>query len=304
MRFSGHETFSIREGWLHKGLTMLIETPERLFDDHAEDYLGVGRNMAKSIRHWLQATRLAEADPLRRGRLQATPLGHCIAGHDRYFVEPGTWWVLHVNLVNEPSYAETWMWFFNRFNLERFDRAVVVENLRRHVQMQSAKEVSVKTLDRDVACLLSSYAKPIPGDTDDPEEARDCPFRQLDLMSYFRTSGYYQLHQYVKPIPAEVLGYCLSMAFPETREAGEACDVGLYEAGRAPGGPGRAFCLNSESLFEVASRAERDSRHGELQIVGHAGSRQIRVVRRQPIDWVEAYYASIAQEVHHATAGA
>lgn len=299
MRFSGHDTFCIREGWLHKGLSMLVEEPDKLFDDHAEDYLGVGRNMAKSIRHWLQATRLAKPNPDQRGRLQATEFGHRVLEHDRYFVEPGTWWFLHVNLVNDPPYADTWTWFFNQFNLERFDRATALENLRRYVQMRSSKEISVKTLDRDVACLLASYATPIPADDDDPEEARDCPFRQLDLMSYFRTSGCYQLHQHVKPIPAEVLGYSLAMAFPDVETAGATSDIGLYDAGRKLGGPGRAFCLNSESLFEVASRAERHGRHGDIQIVGHAGSRNIRVVRRRPIQWVEAYYANAAQEVQH-----
>ena len=56
MRFGGHETFTIREGWLHKGVKLLMENPEQLIDENACDFLGVGRNMAKSIRHWLVAT--------------------------------------------------------------------------------------------------------------------------------------------------------------------------------------------------------------------------------------------------------
>ena len=59
MRFGGHETFAIREGWLHKGLRLLRDHPERLVAEEAADWLGVGRNMAKAIRHWLVATGLA-----------------------------------------------------------------------------------------------------------------------------------------------------------------------------------------------------------------------------------------------------
>lgn len=56
MKFGGHETFPVREGWLHKGLKLVVEEPEKLVDEHVADWLGVGRNMAKSIRYWLQAT--------------------------------------------------------------------------------------------------------------------------------------------------------------------------------------------------------------------------------------------------------
>jgi hypothetical protein len=51
MRFGGHETFAIREGWLHKGLMLLANHPARVDDNHVADWLGVGRNMGKSIKH-------------------------------------------------------------------------------------------------------------------------------------------------------------------------------------------------------------------------------------------------------------
>lgn len=48
MRFGGHETFPVREGWLHKGLKLVAEEPDKLSHEHVADWLGVGRNMAKS----------------------------------------------------------------------------------------------------------------------------------------------------------------------------------------------------------------------------------------------------------------
>ena len=71
MRFSGHETFPVRDGWLHKGLKLLIDAPDVLHDKYAADHLGVGNNMAKSIRHWLLATGLAKPDTDKRGCLVA-----------------------------------------------------------------------------------------------------------------------------------------------------------------------------------------------------------------------------------------
>ena len=62
MKFSGHETFAIREGWLHKGLKLLIEAPDKLVHEFSADWLGVGKNMSRSIRHWLVVTGLAERE--------------------------------------------------------------------------------------------------------------------------------------------------------------------------------------------------------------------------------------------------
>src|SRR5688500_9978746 len=109
MRFGGHETFPIREGWLHKGLRLLVERPHELAGEEAADSLGVGRNMAKSIRHWLQATGLAVVAP--RGEvatgipLAPSSLGRVVYAADPYFLDAGTYWALHVNLVNAASHA-------------------------------------------------------------------------------------------------------------------------------------------------------------------------------------------------------
>ncbi len=50
MRFGGHETFPIREGWLNKGLRLLVEDPIKMTDEYYADWLGVGRNMGKAIK--------------------------------------------------------------------------------------------------------------------------------------------------------------------------------------------------------------------------------------------------------------
>ncbi len=299
MRFGGHETFAIREGWLHKGLKLLVEQPDRLMDAHAADWLGVGRNMAKSIRHWLIATGLAApALAPRAGRhihLKATALGQLIYAHDPYFSEIGTWWVLHVNLVNTPDHAASWVWFFNNFSLNRFERAVCIEGLHRHLQLTQRRLPSLKTLHRDVACLLHSYARTIPPEHADPEEARECPFTELGLLSYFRTTGHYQLHQGVKEIPSQVFGYALAKAFADSHGDNGRLDITIHEAARQPGGPGRAFVLTSEALFEVALRLESEAPTGDLLIAGLASERVIRLRKKQPLAWLQEYYANIDQ---------
>ena len=64
LRFSGHDTFHCKEQWLLKGL-QLIENQgvkqEKPFEiQYAIPLLGVGKNMVRSIQHWLKAFNLID----------------------------------------------------------------------------------------------------------------------------------------------------------------------------------------------------------------------------------------------------
>lgn len=102
MKFGGHETFAIREGWLHKGLHLLQKDPALILNEYASDELGVGKNMAKSIRYWLRVTGLSEEKgPSKQKTPVLTDFGRLVLEKDPYFNLPGTWWALHINLVNK-----------------------------------------------------------------------------------------------------------------------------------------------------------------------------------------------------------
>ena len=60
MKFRAHETFAIRKGWLHKGLRYVMNNPRVFIDRNINqmDTLGIGANMVKALRYWLQATGL------------------------------------------------------------------------------------------------------------------------------------------------------------------------------------------------------------------------------------------------------
>ena len=304
MRFGGHETFTIREGWLHKGVKLLNEKPKELIGDDACDHLGVGRNMAKSIRHWLVATGLARVShkdkETKKSVLEPTDFGSLIWEQDSYFMKRGTWWALHVNLVNNFEHALTWTWFFSSFNFDRFDRSVCLEGLQRNLELSKQRMPSPRTLERDVACLLASYARVIPTSNDDPEDGQECPLRELGLISFFKTSGYYQIHRSRKEIPAEIFGYAVSKAFEDAAAGEGSTDITLLDVTRRTGGPGRCFLLSAESLFEVATQAENSLNGKDLEIVGLAGNRAIRIVQRSPLEWLSEYYTNLEAKDRHA----
>ena len=298
MKFSGHETFAIREGWLHKGLKLLIEEPELLYDEYVADWLGVGKNMSRSIRHWLEVTGLAEREGGRQSPLEKTELGQLIYDRDPYFVDIGTWWALHVNLVAPQTQVYTWKWFFNTFTHSRFERSMCINRLMRDVE--NSRRPSENTIQRDVGCLLQSYARDIPREDKDPEDALECPFVELGLLSYYRTSRYYQVHQGEKEIPTHLLGYALTKAFEEARTGQDTVDISVREAATQDGGPGRAFVLTSESLLSLALHAEETDPNKDIQVSGLAGDRRIRIRRMQPVDWLRNHYDMIQWRDQHA----
>ena len=61
-KFRAHETFFIRKGWLSKGMRYVAQKPNVFIDkkENPMDVLGIGANMVKSLRYWLQAVGLTE----------------------------------------------------------------------------------------------------------------------------------------------------------------------------------------------------------------------------------------------------
>ena len=81
-----------------------------------------------------------------------------------------------------------WSWFFNQFNHDRFDRAVCLESCDAFIQSLQKRCPGTPTLNRDLGCMPRSYARSIPATNDDPEDGADRPFRELDLLNYYRES--------------------------------------------------------------------------------------------------------------------
>jgi hypothetical protein len=290
--FGGHETFVIREGWLHKGLALLTSDPDALAGAHAADALGVGQNMAKSIRHWLAVTGLAERPNGNRGNQELTALGALIWREDPYFLAPGTWWALHMQLINQPK-AGAWCWFFNYFAQPRFERAICVERLNQYLQLQRRRPPSRNTLERDLSTLLRCYATQVPPKEEDPEDGNDCGLKELGLLYHFPSSGVFQRSTEPKQVPAELIAYNIALIIAEARGESGTVDIPIDGLSREPGGPGAALQVNGESLYEVLRQVEGSN--SDFTIAGLGAERVIRMARHEPIEWLELYYSELEE---------
>lgn len=289
MRFGGHETFAIREGWFAKIINALEDCPDIFISDFPEDYLGVGRNMAKSMKHWMVATGVALKHGAGRNieGYSLSPFGKLISDYDPHLMTQSVWQMIHVNLVNNPEHAASWYWFFNSWTQQRFARNVCIEGLRRYMNLQSKRTPKHRTLERDIACMLTSYAKPVSAQSDDPEDATECPLRDLGIMQYFKGSGTFLINRGKKSISAPVLGYSIAMASDsEELSNHKQVQYGLQELERLQGGPGRCFMMTAESIYEL-SQEHLSGRSKPYAIENYAGERVLKLKNRSLEKWAE-----------------
>ena len=181
MAFGQHQTFYLRQHWISKGLRE-VRNDVRFFyrEDHFE-ILGVGKNMAKSIRHWLTAMQLIEEVRGTQTEVVLTDLANIVMECDPYIKSKQTVSLLHYLLVTEKHNATTWYWFFNVFNERVFNKTLLVKQLTKWIAEEYPKPVSETTIKRDIDCLVQLYVlKEYRNQT--PEDVIKSPFEVLGLI--------------------------------------------------------------------------------------------------------------------------
>jgi len=293
MRYGGHETFPVREGWFNKALDLLDREPQAFSSDEKAHALGVGANMAKSIEHWIVATGLAEKRPTKevhntKIKYVPTELGRVIWRYDPYFTLEETWWILHTNLVRDAANAAMWDWFFNENPELRFDKAHLVSRLVQRERQLVSKPASEKTIDRDVSCFLSTYAQSVPREKKDPEEDLGSPFQELRLMTARKASGTYELHRRSRTLTPEILLYSLLRLLDGRSE--EHIDFSFSWLTKQRSGPLQVYALPTESLFEQIMWLETEATQYGFQVRGLAGDRQITLRKPSETDLLKDMY--------------
>lgn len=179
IRLQGHEKFSLREGWLNKGITQVAQNPMVFSGKEAPDTFGIGNNMVKSLRYWLKAFGLI----VEKGVLGVylSNCGEVIKEFDPYFEDNFTLWVLHSNIVHNPEEATAWYLFFNYCEADDMEKEQIVQIMIRELNKYTNNGTySEKSLRSDIDVILSMYGKV--KEIVDPEDKNISPLAQLDLI--------------------------------------------------------------------------------------------------------------------------
>src|SRR5579884_508971 len=184
MRFTGHETFPLRYGWLPKAVHALSGDPEALAkDETVMASLGLGKNMVQALRFWVEAAQVAVAGPSRA--LALTAFGRAVLGEsglDPYLEDVRTLWLLHWKLSTSGEAGPfAWDYLLNKWAAPEFTKSQVVAAFA-HEAMRSGRALSTTTLMQHLDIFIHSYvAVERKGVGDD--DVLDCPFIDLRLVT-------------------------------------------------------------------------------------------------------------------------
>jgi hypothetical protein len=283
-----HETFAIRHTWLSKGLARIQDAGGTFQADlDTADALGLGSKMVKSLSYWLEASGLASATLQRRSRqLAISHVGSLIARRDPYFEFPATWWFIHISIASRDG--SVFAWFFNDFVERNFDRLGCLDAFQRHVRERATKAPSVDVAQREVSCLLASYADEF-GKIQDPEDSTVCPLTDLGLLVHYNDTRRFERMQPLDKIPVEAFLWCVSKLGQATGlEA-----VSIAEMMTRRYGPGRLFNIGGEALDAAAAEAARVYRRDGVTLELLGAERRLRAAHKSPGHWLERYYDRI-----------
>lgn len=290
MKFRAHDTFFIRKGWLSKGMKHVVQKPNVFVDkdENPMDVFGIGSNMVKALRYWLQAVGLTQEPRIGRRDQTLTPFGEQVFQHDRFIEEIGTLYLLQYKLATNRSDATAWYFFFNKFNFTEFTREDFVNALQSYILMSDEDvSVAIRSLNDDFSCIVSTYVpryKSNPGRLS-PENNIDCPLGELGLVDILTK------RTYKKAIPAaSSFDPWVILAIISDQAKGRQ-QIGLNELLTAECNIGRVFNLDAITMIDILRRVEK---LGEIKIIRTAGLDVIHLLNnRSFLDCVRNYYASL-----------
>lgn len=271
-RFSGHDTFHCKEQWILKGLQLVEnQDDESIFrDNDAIPLLGVGKNMVRSIHHWLRAFGMLDKDN------EISEIANLLFVKDQldpFLENEGSLWLLqyylcHSNhssifrLIFSTYFSDKATLDFSEYQILNFVNRLLIEN--------NQKEVADKTFNSDFKVFIRTYVLPVKNEKT-VEDDFNAPLLSLNLVS--DTGRKNSLNQTVyrlnrdmqESVSSEVFGYCLlnefqdeiAISYDEIKKT-----IGAY------------LCLSNEGLEVIIAKLCED--YDEFVYKDDAGVRQIQ----------------------------
>lgn len=304
-RFSGHESFPCRYAWLPKAYDALTRDEQALSkDDAAMVALGVGKNMVRAIRFWVQATGVATLS--KRKNLVLTPFGCAVfspGGMDPYLEDIRTLWLIHWNIsthVDEPLFA--WDFLLNSWQHSEIVRPKVLAAFDEEAR-RLGRTLSAVTLAQHFDVFLHTYVPTRGAKGDVQEDNLDCPLVELELVrrvgerksaASSRREAIYAFRREEKPeITGALFAYFLEDYWQKRHPKEQTLSFREISVGH--GSPGMVLKLPEQDIRERLDRLLLDT-GGALEYMESLMQQQ--VVRRAPCP--DLLLSAFGHEVVHA----
>jgi len=290
MKFRAHDTFFIRKGWLYKGTKNVVNDPNVFMgvNGNPMDILGIGANMVKALRYWLQAVGLTSEPNTGRRQQTLTPFGEVVFECDKYIEEMGTLWLLHYKLASNVDEATAWYFFFNEFKLTEFTRDDFVVQLNNYIRMND-NEVSERSLDDDYTCIINTYVPRIKSNPEkvQPESNIDCPLGELGLIDIINKKD----KLYKKCTPKKDTLHPLILLAVILDNSADETEIKITSIQNEKNNAGKIFNLDIITLVNLLNKLEL---MGYIKVIRTAGLDVIRIDKNMNfLECVREYYRII-----------
>jgi Protein of unknown function (DUF4007) len=305
MKFSGHETFPCRYAWLPKAAEAVNENPE-LFGDEADAMvrLGLGKNMVRALKFWVQVTGIAAPEGRGSRALALTDLGRSIfigrkgrSVLDPFLEDIKTLWLLHWQISTCSEHLLAWDFLLFERPTAEFTKSEVVSTLLQKAQDVSRKATAV-TIAQHFDVFLHTYVPTSARKGEVQEDNLDSPLTELNLLGRCgerrgeggRRETIYAFSGDGKPeISDQLFYYCLDAFWTRHHSDEKTLPLRQIQIGR--GGPGLAFRLPEEDVRERVRRIAKDS-GGALEFQESLVLNQVIRARPDSRDLLAEIYAS------------
>lgn len=184
LRLKRHESFSIREGWLVKGIKNVSEKGNVFSSVEATDLLGIGTNMVKSLKYWMIATTLINDN---NKKIELTEFGKLLNEYDPYLEDLFSWWLIHINFITNINDSYIYNLFFNKCTGKNFTKREIFEQLYYNL-VREKLDFNENILQDEVNMIIKTYT--IDEKIENPENNFICPLSELNLIKKIERDTY------------------------------------------------------------------------------------------------------------------
>lgn len=294
-KYTGHDTFPLRYGWLYKSINHLnyngkFQTSN---EDHTRDAivkLGVGKNMVNAIRYWAESSSFVEPKN-ESGRIEhsVSALGEFIFGSsdekvgvDPYLERVGSVWLVHFLLNFNYDSLTAYRYFFNYSNVQNFEKKKLLDEfVDDAVSLTQSDVTNVSTLRKDLDCFINTYSKRRKAASSKKSHITDedhfsSPLTELNLLKESGNSFYISELSDRRSLPIEIFIFALLKFIAVENQDSRVNTIEFDAILSKPCSPGRIFRLSESALGHKLDEAQSFS--GEaIKWIDSLGLRQVRV---------------------------
>lgn len=265
IRMKRHESFSIREGWLAKGLTSIKKDNKIFSSPSATDELGVGYNMVKSLKYWMHATKLIQNNS---NEIELSEFGELVLKYDRYLEDKFTWWLIHLQLTLNIEDAFVINCFYNKLLSKKFTKQELYETIVRVLTTYKI-EFNEKTLLDEINMVIKTY---VADDNDDnPENNFNCPLSDLELIKKVNRDTYEKNRPAYKSLNYLIVYYLIKQLI-EGKEY-----ISIDDLMKLENGPSKILNLDKNLINDYLDEMKKN----ELIIINRTAGLNMVYLRRK-----------------------